>query len=228
MSVQRNYVPNRESRTYNPARSSSSRPPSYFSGSPPSALNHFKAANHIEWVFVIIISYCWCQVRTGESGDAIFMSKRLANTVGVHFRNNHLVLYVREGITKLFVHRRKFLCMHNVLVCRIIAIALCDECRLPCSDRTRAQSCFVVNNMDTDTKQSTYNSTSAGFPWPMMLSKLSGFSSTTFEAKAVANEVATAKSEKVNFIFSTTYREDGGCRESDETVRLWSRCLCEL
>ena len=54
----------------------------------------------------------------------------------------------------------------------------------------------------------------------MMLSKLSGFSSTTFEAKAVANEAATAKSEKVNFIFSATYREDGGCRESDETVRL--------
>lgn len=51
----------------------------------------------------------------------------------------------------------------------------------------------------------TYNSTSAGLPWPMILSKLSGVSSRTFDALAAANN--DANNEKENNMVA---RREGG------------------
>jgi hypothetical protein len=64
-----------------------------------------------------------------------------------------------------------------------------------------------MENPDGHVK-STHNSTRAGFPFPTMLSKLSGVNSTTFEACATANR-ATVNKDKTSFML--VGKETDGC-----------------
>ena len=75
-------------------------------------------------------------MRTWEPSHAVLLAKRLANTIGVDFSNDYLVLCMCKRVREFLVLRSK------VLRAVTVSVFLAEEIEmfLPCSVRTMGRS----------------------------------------------------------------------------------------
>lgn len=179
--------------THKLAKASKSRPPSYFSGSPPSGPNHFKAitasgqdATRTE-----------TSTRTREASHAVLLTEWTSSTVRINLGDDDLVLCVCEGVRKLLVNWCEVLCAQQHQSGKVGDVARSAgygtlQCPHHGAKLKHAAAAFSVAS-HIPRVRNTYNSTSAGLPLPIISSKLSGFSSRTLDASAEPTDRTAAK-----------------------------------